>query len=102
MEDAPNNQPLVVTLVLDIYNEQTDAIRALLENVCFIKEHIQMLAQQGLHMATSSTLAHSFIEPFGELVPLGSIGELIGFEELLGTSDIRKKFVSSTMFAQVD
>ncbi|XP_065087171.1 uncharacterized protein LOC135708918 [Ochlerotatus camptorhynchus] len=92
LEETQNNQAVVVTLPLDVYNEQADSIRALQADVTFIKEQIQILVQQGLPPGTSSTSTQDFFNPIREFMPLGSTDALIRFEELLGKNDNKKKF----------
>lgn len=98
LEETQNNQAVVVTLPLDVYNEQADSIRALQADVTFIKEQIQILVQQGLPPGTSSTSTQDFFNPIREFMPLGSTDALIRFEELLGKNDNKKKFVSGTIY----
>lgn len=43
LEEAQNNQPVIVTLPLEVYNEQSELIRTIQSDVAFIKRQIDIL-----------------------------------------------------------
>ncbi|XP_055541296.1 uncharacterized protein LOC129727460 [Wyeomyia smithii] len=92
LEESNCNQPVVVTLPLDVYNEQADAIKALQADISFMKEQINILIQRGERSESLSAETHEYFEPIKKLMPLKSINELLEFEELLGNKNNEKKF----------
>ncbi|KXJ71011.1 hypothetical protein RP20_CCG021768 [Aedes albopictus] len=60
LEEASNNQPVVVTLPLDVYNEQAETIRTIQTDVAYIKEQFKVLLQHG--MPEESIVDHSLFD----------------------------------------
>lgn len=95
LEEIPNDKPVVVTLPLDVYNELSESLRNIQNDVVLIKEQAQKLTQQKLAQADSLATPDSYLfDPIRKLMPLRSIKDLIGFEKFLGIKDNTEKFVS--------
>ncbi|XP_062540170.1 uncharacterized protein LOC134208100 [Armigeres subalbatus] len=92
LEETADNQSVVVSLPLEVYNEQADAVRALQMDVTFIKQQLSMI-QEALQSSPSTSSSSSVdFETIRNLMPLGSTDALVEFEEFLLKNDNKKKF----------
>lgn len=100
LEEAPianhQDQPVVVTLPLEVYNELVDSLRELQKDVTTIKEQVTLLVPQGLAPAPSTSKEDS-LEPIRELMPLTSVEGLIEFDKMLEAIGNKSKFVCIEM-----
>nr|XP_029717292.1 uncharacterized protein LOC115260515 [Aedes albopictus] len=90
LEEASNNQPVVVTLPLDVYNEQAETIRTIQTDVAYIKEQFKVLLQHGMPEGNSTTSVS--IESIREIMPLNSTEVLVDFEVFLEKNNNKKAF----------